>query len=69
MKTQRRPDATTAEPMRARELRQRMQDAGLGTAELAARLDICQRKVQYMLSGDKRKGKIDYLIAFAVRQL
>lgn len=65
-KIQRKPDAETAAPMTPRELRQRMLDAGLGTASLAARLGMTQRTVQLMLRGEL---PIRYLVAYAVRHL
>ena len=65
-KIQRKPDARDSRAMTHKELRARMEWASLDTEELAARLGVSRRTVQWWLAG---KGAVPYLAAYAVRHL
>ena len=64
--TQRRPDARQADTMTPAELKRRMDRIGMNTEQLAERLGVSRRTVQFWLAGG---NAIPYLAAYAVRHL
>jgi len=66
MINQRTPNAMTATPMTAAELRRRMEKAKLSSAQLGALIGKHQTSIDRMLAGE---SSIHFLVGFAVRKL